>query len=117
MTNTALTLAAQPAPLTVDADGVARVGGTRVAVDTVVRVFKQGTTAEQIVDTFSTLTLANVHATIIHHHGHESEVGDYLAHRQQQRAEAHELIEARSDRRAFREQLRACRDEQRNSTR
>jgi Protein of unknown function (DUF433) len=44
-----LAIVAEPAPLETDTDGVVRVGKTRVTLDTVVSVFKQGTTAEEIV--------------------------------------------------------------------
>ena len=44
-----LAVVAEPAPLKTNADGVVRVGNTRVTLDTVIAVFKQGTTAEEIV--------------------------------------------------------------------
>lgn len=40
-----LAISAEPAPMTVNPDGVVKVGGTRVTLDTVVTVFKQGATA------------------------------------------------------------------------
>lgn len=39
-------------PLTRDADGVYRIGGTRVTLDLVVRAFNRGATAEEIVQKF-----------------------------------------------------------------
>ena len=42
-------------PLALDADGVARVGGT---LDTVIGAYKGGVTAETIVDQYPTLKLA-----------------------------------------------------------
>ena len=44
-----LAILAEPAPLTINPDGVVKVGGTRVTLDTVIFVFKQGATAEEIV--------------------------------------------------------------------
>jgi uncharacterized protein (DUF1697 family) len=44
-----LVVVAEPAPLQTNADGVVRVGKTPVTLDTVIAVFKQGTTAEEIV--------------------------------------------------------------------
>jgi uncharacterized protein (DUF433 family) len=44
-----LAIVADPAPLTVDPDGVVRVTETRITLDTVVAVFRQGATAEEIV--------------------------------------------------------------------
>jgi uncharacterized protein (DUF433 family) len=45
----ALNLRAEPVPVEIDADGAARVGGTRVTLDTVVNAFNNGATAEEIV--------------------------------------------------------------------
>ncbi|WP_248277558.1 hypothetical protein [Brasilonema sp. UFV-L1] len=45
----ALSIKPEPAPLKTNVDGVVRVGKTRVTLDTVVAVFKQGATAEEIV--------------------------------------------------------------------
>jgi hypothetical protein len=42
-----LSIVAEAAPLKVTADGVVRVGKTRVTLDTIVAVFKQGATAEE----------------------------------------------------------------------
>jgi hypothetical protein len=44
-----LVVVAEPAPLETNADGVVRVGKTPVTLDTIIAVFKQGTTAEEIV--------------------------------------------------------------------
>jgi uncharacterized protein (DUF1697 family) len=44
-----LVVVAEPAPLETNADGVVLVGKTPVTLDTVIAVFKQGTTAEEIV--------------------------------------------------------------------
>lgn len=43
-----LTIAADPAPITIDEHGVARVGGTRVTLDTVITAFQLGETAQSI---------------------------------------------------------------------
>ncbi len=68
-----LVVAAETAPLETNADGVVRVGKTRVTLDTVVAVFKQGATPEEIVYRYPSLKLADVHATI----------GFYLNHQQE----------------------------------
>ena len=57
-----LAIVAESAPLQVNADGVVLVGRTRVTLDTVVAVFSQGTTAEEIVHRYPSLTLADVYA-------------------------------------------------------
>jgi hypothetical protein len=55
------TLVAQPPPLRTDADGVARVGGTRVRLETVVTAFNNGCGAEEIVLKYPSLDLKDVY--------------------------------------------------------
>ena len=43
---------ADPAPLVIDADGVVRVGGTRVRLDTIIHAFNEGATAEEILQQY-----------------------------------------------------------------
>jgi hypothetical protein len=47
-----LVIAEETAPIAIDLDGVARVGKTRVTLDTVGAAFSQGATAEEIVYRF-----------------------------------------------------------------
>ncbi len=60
----AFTINTEPVPLLTDKDGVVRVGGTRVTLDTVVAAFKEGATAEEIVQQYPSLELADVYAVI-----------------------------------------------------
>jgi uncharacterized protein (DUF433 family) len=59
-----LTIAAESPPLQTNQDGVILVGKTRVTLDTVVAVFSQGTTAEEIAYRYPSLNLADIYATI-----------------------------------------------------
>ena len=59
-----LKVVAQSPPLERNADGVMLVGKTRVTLDTVIAVFEQGATAEEIVYRYPSLKLADVYATI-----------------------------------------------------
>ena len=43
-----LEISSRPVPLSLDGDGVARIGGTRVTLETVVDAFNRGATAEEI---------------------------------------------------------------------
>lgn len=106
-----LSVAAEPIPLVVDADGVARVGGTRVTLDTIIRAFRRGESAEWIAESYSALDLADIYAVITYYLRHEDDVQRYLGQRQRRVDDAHELIEATADRQALRERLRAHRDE------
>ena len=105
----AMTLAvvAEPPPLKTNADGVVRVGNTRVTLDTVIAVFKQGTTAEEIVYRYPSLRLADVYATIAFYLNHQQEVETYLQQRQQQAQEIRKMNEARFDPQGLRDRLLA----------
>jgi uncharacterized protein (DUF433 family) len=83
-----LSIEAEPVPLATDSDGVVRVGGTRVTLDTVVVAFLDGASAEGIVESFPTLRLADVYAVLGYYLRHQAEVDGYLS---QRRAEADEL--------------------------
>jgi uncharacterized protein (DUF433 family) len=107
-----LAIVAEPAPLEPDTDGVVRVGKTRVTLDTVVAVFKQGTTAEEIVYRYPSLKLADVYATIAFYLKHQQEVETYLERRQQQAQEVRKINEARFDPQGLRDRLLARKAEQ-----
>ncbi|MBO3460331.1 DUF433 domain-containing protein [Aetokthonos hydrillicola Thurmond2011] len=102
-----LVIAAEPAPLKPNEDGVILVEKTRVTLDTVVTVFKQGATAEEIVYRYPSLKLADVYATIAFYLNHQSEVEDYLQHRKQQSQEIRAMNQARFDPQGLRDRLLA----------
>jgi uncharacterized protein (DUF433 family) len=99
----------QPIPLKADQDGVMRVGETRVTLDTVVRAFDQGHTAEEIVSHYPALKLADVYAVIAYYLNNQAEVEAYLRQQEKATEEIWEQIEAKADYQAFRERLLACR--------
>jgi uncharacterized protein (DUF433 family) len=51
-------------PIETDAHGVIRIGGTRVTLDSVVYSFREGATAEEIVQHYPVLKLADVYVVI-----------------------------------------------------
>jgi uncharacterized protein (DUF433 family) len=110
--NASLVIAAEPIPLEADVDGVVRVGGTRVTLDTVVVAFKEGATAEEILYQYPSLNLADVYAVIAYYLQRRSEVEAYLRQRRAQAGEAQEQNEARFDPQGIRERLLARRAEQ-----
>jgi len=61
-----------------------RVGGTRVTLDTVVAAFVAGATAEEIVQQYPSVTLADVYSVIGYYLRHQSEVRTYLTDRQKE---------------------------------
>jgi len=107
-----LALEAQPLPLTIDADGVARVGATRVPLDSVVLAFDHGATAEEIVQRFPTLRLSDVYAIIAYYLEAREDVEDYLRQRAAHAAEVRREIELRFDPEGIRDRLMARRSEQ-----
>ena len=105
------TIAAILSPLEPDADGVIRIGGTRVTLDTVVAAFQQGATAEEIVYQYPSLELADVYAALAYYLQHRSQVETYLRQRQEQRDEVRSENEARFDPRGIRDRLMSRRAE------
>ena len=100
-----LDIAADRVPLALDDDGVARVGGSRVPIDTVVCAFTDGATAEQIAEQFPSLRLSNIYSVIGYYLDHREEVDKYLAERAARAEEIREGIEAQRDLGGIRERL------------
>ncbi len=103
----ALTLELQPVPLSTDPDGLVRVGGTRVTLDTVVATFEEGATAEEIVQQYPSLGLADVYAVIGYYLRNRPAVEEYVRQRRELAAEVRRENEARYDYREIRERLLA----------
>jgi uncharacterized protein (DUF433 family) len=99
----------EPVPLVADRDGVMRVGGTRVTLDTVVAAFREGATAEEITQQYPSLQLADVYAVIGYYLRHQQPVDNYLRERRQRAAEARLSNEARFDPAGVRDRLLARR--------
>ncbi len=108
-----LNVRAQAPPLHADEDGIVRVGGTRVTLDTVIHAFEAGSTAEEIVSRYPVLRLADVYAVIAYYLNQREAVQRYLEQQERAAAEVWSEIESKSDYRIFREQILA---RTRNST-
>lgn len=104
-----LVIEATPTPLETDVDGVVRVGGTRVTLDTVVTSFKDGATAEEIVYQYPSLHLVDVYAVISYYLRLTAEVEAYLRERRKEAAEVRRQNEARFDPQGVRDRLLARR--------
>ena len=102
-----LRLTAEPSSLTAGDDGVVRVGGTRVTLDTVVVAFDRGCTPEEIQRQYPSLDLTHVESAIAYYLHHRSEVEGYLEERALQRAEVRREAERRFDPTGIRERLQA----------
>ena len=94
-------------PLASDVDGVVRIGGTRVTLDTVVRAFLRGSTAEEITGQYPSLSLSDVYATISYYLQHREEVGKYLEKRREYAKAVREQNEKRFNQRGIRAKLLA----------
>jgi len=104
-------LAANPPPLRIDEDGVARVGGTRVTLDTLIGAYLDGAAPEQIVLSYDSLDLADVHEVIAYYLRHRPVVEAYLKQRQQQAEAVRRQNEERWPSRGIRERLLARRSQ------
>jgi uncharacterized protein (DUF433 family) len=89
-------------PLAADANGVVRVAGTRVTLDSVAEAFEEGATAEEIAQQYPSVSLAAIYSVIAYILRHHSEVADYLA----QRAEENSTVQKANERHFSPEGLR-----------
>lgn len=94
-------------PLSLNNDGVLLVGDTRVSFDSVIAAFEEGSTPEEIVLQYSSLSLADAYAVISYYLQHPAEVADYLERRKKQRGEIKKDIESRFNPNGIRERLLA----------
>ena len=85
-----LVIEAEPVPIAAGDDGVYRVGGTRVTLDSVVAAFHDGATPEEIVEQYPAIGLDHAYAVIGYYLRHYTEVDAYLS----ARAEASAKVQA-----------------------
>ncbi len=102
-----ITISTEPIRLQSDEDGVIRIGKTRVTLDTVIEAFLQGATAEEIVQQYPTLDLADVYQVIGHYLRHPQEIDTYLAQRRSETNAVKKANEARFDPQGVRARLQA----------
>src|SRR5438067_4899031 len=90
-----LTIHQDPPPIRIGSDGAVRVGPTRVTLIVVINAHLLGKTPEQIVESFDTLTLADVYSTIGYYYRHKDEVEAFLREREAEAARWREFWESR----------------------
>ncbi len=100
-------VATEQIPLVTGADGVMRVRGTRVTLDSVVAAFKDGATAEEIAQQYPSLSLSDIYATISFYLQNKYAVDKYLGQRAKKAKAVREENEKRFDQRGIRERLLA----------
>ena len=104
-----LPIKSEPIPLEVDGNGVVRVGGTRITLDTIVAAFSQGATAEEITHQYPSLHLADVYAVIAYYLRRREAVESYLQRRQKDADNVRKQNESRFDPNGVRDRLLARR--------
>lgn len=110
---THIVLESQPLPLQVTDDGVIRVTGTRITLDTVVGAFKSGATPEQIAQDYPVLNLVDIYEAIAFYLRHSEAVETYLVEQAQQGQQLRQEMEARFDPQGIRDRLMARRAQER----
>lgn len=104
-----LVIQAPPVPLEIKEDGVVRVTGSRVTLDTVVGAFNEGASAEEIVEQYPSLALTDVYA-VLNYYLHEKQTVDaYLSEYRQRGEQIRREVEARFSPVGIRERLLARR--------
>ena len=98
-----------PVPLRTDEHGVIRIAGSRVTLDSVVAVFDRGATAEEIAQSFPTLSLTDVYAVLSYVVLRRGDVDEYLSRRAKEEDAVREQAEQRSSSAALRARLLARR--------
>jgi uncharacterized protein (DUF433 family) len=81
-------------PLRRDAAGAIRVGKTRVLLELVIRAFDEGKTPEAIVQSYDTLSLADVYAVIGYYLAYPAPIDEYLRERETAAEATRRKIEA-----------------------
>ena len=100
-----LVIDANPVPLEATAEGVLRVAGTRVTLDTIIAAFKQGNSPALIAEQYPTVSLEHVFSIIAFYLRRRAEVDDYLAARNTFRDEVRKQAEQRWPQEGIRERL------------
>ena len=100
-----LVIDANPVPLEATAEGVLRVVGTRVTLDTIIAAFEQGSSPESIAEQYPTVSLENVFSIITFYLRRRTEVEEYLAARKEFRDDIRRQSEERWPQDGIRERL------------
>jgi len=82
-------------PMVTGADGVIRVSGTRVTLDSILLAFNEGATPEEIAQQYPTVPLADIYHLIGYCLRHAAEMEEYLRGRLRESQEVQQQNEAR----------------------
>lgn len=104
-----LALKNEPPPLRQDAYGILRVSGTRVTLGSLVQLYDQGASAEEIALSFEALDLAQVYAALGYYLTHRQALDEHLRAEREAGAAARSAAEQRCPPTALRSRLAARR--------
>lgn len=90
-----LALKNDPPPVQEDAHGVLRIAGTRVTLDSLVELYDQGASAEEIALSFESLALHEIYAALGYYLAHRPLLDEYLRMQRQARTAARVQAERR----------------------
>jgi uncharacterized protein (DUF433 family) len=107
--NRQVSFAAQPPPIQADNDGILRVGGTRVRLETIINAFKSGCAAEEILLKYPSLNLTDIYAVITYYLWSREEVEAYMEERRRLEEAVRQENEARFPSAGVRDRLLARR--------
>jgi uncharacterized protein (DUF433 family) len=82
-------------PMATGVDGVIRVSGTRVTLDSILLAFNDGATPEEIAQQYPTVPLADIYHLIGYCLRHAADLEEYLRRRQRESREVQQQNEAR----------------------
>jgi uncharacterized protein (DUF433 family) len=100
-----LVIEPQHVPLSTDTDGVIRLSGTRVTLDTVIDAFEDGASAEEIALRYPALSLPDIYAAITYYLKNRAAVESYLSERRESASAVRHANEQRFDLGGLRERL------------
>jgi uncharacterized protein (DUF433 family) len=101
----------QPIPITIDEHGVARVGGTRIPLETIIGAFRRGASPEEIVHAYSALRLSDVYKVISFIIDNPGEIAEYMKEVSADRTASLKLFEEHGDLYYLRDKLLALQRE------
>src|SRR5512135_1964273 len=100
-----MTFGVQVVPLTTDETGTVRVAGTRVTLDTLVSLYEQGLTAEELQIELPVLGLPDIYAVLSYYLSHRESLRAYLNERRSEADRLRADAVARSAQSSIRDRL------------
>jgi uncharacterized protein (DUF433 family) len=97
----------QNTPLILGDDGTIRIKDSRVRLEVIVRQFKQGATAEQLLEDFPSLTLRDIYGAIYYYLDNTETVEDYMRQQEDSAVEMRAYLDSHLDSAALRTPIRA----------